>query len=280
MIKAQKIIDCYLFFKGNFLRRELCNTLSISPASATREIKRYRDLYSENITYDVSNKCYIASKDFQTKFEHDTNFALSLLFENRLIVNISTNHVTSINSLPVQLPDQEIAAHISRACFLKKNVSTIYLSASSNNVFRTISPTEIFRIGDKWYVRAFSKESGNNGEYRTFKFVRFLNVKPVNLIDDIPKDIEWQNEINITLCPHAKHPQLDSLKLDLGLKDKPVVNIKTNEVLAGYLLQEIRVDCSRNASLNPLLYQYQLMNRHEIESASSMMLAPGFDDIT
>lgn len=278
MIKTQQIIDCYLFFKGSFLRKELCNTLSISPASATREIKRYRDLYTENITYDVSNKCYIASGKFQPKFDHDTNFALSLLFENKLIVNISTNHVTSINALPIQLPNQEIAAHISRACFVKQNTLTTYLSASSNNVFRKIVPTEIFRIGDKWYVRAFSTESGNNGEYRTFKFVRFLNAKPAENSDNIPEDKEWHTEVNITLCPHSKHTQLDSLKLDLGLKDKPAINILTNEVLAGYLLQDIRVDCSRGASLNPTLYQYQLMNRHEIKKVSSMMLAPGFNE--
>ncbi|MBA6232181.1 MULTISPECIES: WYL domain-containing protein [unclassified Colwellia] len=277
MIKTQQIIDCYLFFKGNFLRKELCNTLSISPASATREIKRYRDLYPENITYDVSNKCYISSREFSPKFEHDTNFALSLLFENRLIVNISTNQFTSLNGLPVQLPDQKIAAHISRACFLKQNVLTTYLSASSNNVFRTIAPTEIFRVGDKWYVRAFSKESGISGEFRTFKFVRFLNVKIAALSEAIHVDKEWQNEINITLCPHSKHPQLDSLKLDLGLKDKPAINIMTNEVLAGHILQDIRVDCSIEATLNPLLYQYQLMNRHEIKNISSMILAPGFD---
>lgn len=278
MIKTQQIIDCYLFFKGSFLRKELCNTLSISPASATREIKRYRESYPENVTYDVSNKCYIATEKFQPKFEHETKFALSLLFENKLTVCVSTETKGSINSLPQQLPEQEIAAKISRACFMEQSVSTTYLSVSSNNVFRTISPTRVFRIGCKWYVRAFSHESGDSGEYRTFKFVRFLNVKPANLSENIPVDKEWLQEIHLTLCPHSKHPQLDGLKLDLGLKEKPAINIKTNAVLAGYLLQDIQADCSRQATLNPLVYQYQLMNRHEIEGVSSMLLAPGFEN--
>ncbi len=276
MISSTQILDCLLFFKGSFLRKELCSILSISPASATREIKKYRELYKTNINYDVSNKRYVATREFTPKYTHDTNFSLNLIFENKLIIETSKGSLTATNNLPVQLPNQDIAAQISRACFLKQSLSTTYLAANSTNAFRTISPQKIFCIGNLWYVRAFSKESGKNGKYRTFKLVRFLSSKLSSDVFIAKPDNEWQTNINLTLAPHNKHPQQESLRLDLGLTDEPVININTNEVLAGYILHELHVDCSQQASLDPLTYQYQLMNRHELESIDSMILAPGF----
>ena len=276
MISSTQILDCLLFFKGHFLRKELCNILSISPASATREIKKYRELYETNINYDVSNKRYVASKEFAPKYTHDTNFALNLIFENKLIIETSKNYFNITNGLLVQLPNQEIAAQISRACFLKQFLSTTYLAANSTNAFRTISPQGLFCIGNLWYVRAFSKESGKNGKFRTFKLVRFLNSKLSSEAFIVESDSEWQTNINLTLAPHNKHPQQESLRLDLGLTTEPVININTNKVLAGYILHELHVDCSQDASLDPLNYQYQLMNRHELENVNSLILAPGF----
>jgi predicted DNA-binding transcriptional regulator YafY len=277
MISSTQILDCLLYFKGSFLRKELCNILSISPASATREIKKYRELHETNINYDVSNKRYVASKEFTPKYTHDTNFALNLIFENKLIIETSRVNFSATNGLPVQLPNQDIAAQISRACFLKQCVSTTYLAANSKNAFRTISPQRIFCIGNLWYARAFSKESGKNGEFRTFKLVRFLNSKLSSDAFVVQLDSEWETNIYLTLAPHTKHQQQESLRLDLGLNDEPVINIKTNEVLAGYLLHDLHVDCSLHASLDPLTYQYQLMNRHELEDIGSMILAPGFE---
>ncbi|MBQ4848531.1 WYL domain-containing protein [Pseudoalteromonas sp. MMG012] len=277
MISSAQILDCLLYFKGSFLRKELCNILSISPASATREIKKYRELHETNINYDVSNKRYVASKEFTPQYTHDTNFALNLIFENKLIIETSRVNFSATNELPVQLPNQDIAAQISRACFLKQCVSTTYLAANSKNAFRTISPQQIFCIGNLWYARAFSKESGKNGEFRTFKLVRFLNSKLSSDAFVVQLDSEWETNIYLTLAPHTKHQQQESLRLDLGLNDEPVINIKTNEVLAGYLLHDLHVDCSLHASLDPLTYQYQLMNRHELEDIGSMILAPGFE---
>jgi len=54
--------------------------------------------------------------------------------------------------------------------------------------------------------------------------------------------------------------------------DKPV----TSAVVAGFVLTDLRVDCSANGSLDPLEYPLRLMNRSELTSVESMAIAPGY----
>lgn len=80
----------------------------------------------------------------------------------------------------------------------------------------------------------------------------------------------------LTLASHTKHPQKDALAMDLGLQDRPVSNITVNRVTAGFVLTDLRVDCSVDASLNPFEYHLQLMNRHELIDVKALKIAPGY----
>jgi hypothetical protein len=90
------------------------------------------------------------------------------------------------------------------------------------------------------------------------------------------KDGEWNSNITLTIAPHTKHEHPDALCLDLGLVDKPVINIKTNKVLAGFTLSKMRVDSSKDAILDCKMFNLQLMNRHELVNIKSMEFAPGY----
>ncbi len=82
----------------------------------------------------------------------------------------------------------------------------------------------------------------------------------------------------LSVAPHSKHKNRSDLAIDLGMKDQYVRNISTNETLAGYVLNDLHVDCTPDASLPPHAFNLQLMNRHEVENINSIqVLVPGFN---
>ena len=58
-LKRLSLIDFYLTYVGSFQRNDLMNHFDIGSVTATRDIKEYRQLYPENIIYDVSSKSYV-----------------------------------------------------------------------------------------------------------------------------------------------------------------------------------------------------------------------------
>ena len=114
-------------------------------------------------------------------------------------------------------------------------------------------------------------------EYRTYKLCRFTRAESIDTpyVSNV-EDEEWNNHITLTIAPHTKHPHPDALRLDLGLVDKPVINIKTNKVLAGFILSKMRVDSSKDAILDCKMFNLQLMNRHELTDIKSMEFSPGY----
>ncbi len=84
--------------------------------------------------------------------------------------------------------------------------------------------------------------------------------------------------ITLTVGPHPNRDNQDALREDLGLVDKPVKNIQVNEAMAGFVLIDLRVDCTKDGDLNPYEYHLRLLNRHELASVDSLAIAPGFNN--
>ncbi len=130
--------------------------------------------------------------------------------------------------------------------------------------------------GSAWYFRAFDTL---HDEFRTFRFSRILGLADTEegvSYPDTRQDDDWNEFVTLTLAPHNKHPARDALAVDLGLKDRPVSNASVNKAIAGFVLTDLRVDCSKAAVLNPQEYPLQLQNRSELLDIESMKLAPGF----
>ena len=89
-------------------------------------------------------------------------------------------------------------------------------------------------------------------------------------------DPQWEEMVNLTISPHDKHPFPEALALDIGVEKGCAQNIVCNAVVAGFLLNDLRVDCSKGGSLNPSEYPFRLINLKELEGVESMKIAPGY----
>jgi len=116
-------------------------------------------------------------------------------------------------------------------------------------------------------------------EFRTFRLNRIQQATSTSSLEKsrpLSQDAEWLRHINLTLAPHPRRENQDALRIDLGLTNKPVKNITVNAVTAGFVLIDLRVDCSADGFLDPYEYHLKLMNRHELENVGSMNIAPGY----
>ncbi|MBN3493783.1 WYL domain-containing protein [Vibrio neptunius] len=247
----------------------------ISVATASRALNEYTRRWPYNLTYERSGKIYIAEPGFVPAFSHDPLAGLDLvstgLFKRYISSPISPVNLTS--GISPKLEFDHVRTLTSAACcgFV---VTVQYVSLRSGTRNRQLAPTHFFNSLSNWYCRAFDCSSG---EFRVFRLSRFKKILDITALpSSLPEDRDWQTEVVLSLMPHPKHLQPEAIRLDLGLEDKPVLNVVVRAALAGYCLQEIRVDCSPHATLPAIEFPLHLANRYELASVASMQLSPGF----
>jgi len=280
IVNKLELVDFLLMFTGKVNRNELMEIADISIATATRTLTQYRETYADNIEYNIGKKRYDATRQFSPAFTHNCISALkAMAYGQRLEPTklLTTIGPDSIASIDVSL-NTDLVSKICRAIYAGHALKAAYVSSTENykNRERLILPTAIFESRNNWYVRAC--DLSDNTTYKNFKLIRFNDAKTAEFNKEVPDDIEWRSKVTLTIGPHIKHPNPEALKLDLGLLDKPVVNLIVSEALAGFVLAELGVDSSANSILNPFHFQYCLLNRYELENLNSLILAPGFNE--
>lgn len=272
------IVDMYLYYWGRVQRKDLSYHFDIGSVTASRVLKAYSELYPENIEFSVRDRSYVLSDAFKCAYESDPGIALMLLgygIESRPIAK-SYYGPSRVAAFSAPLIPEFVSA-ITRAMVAAKGVGICYVSGSGENV-RTVYPHSIFQGGAAWYFRAYDNRQK---DFRTFRFSRIVGLaETVKVIKEFNKknDIEWNTQVILTLAPHERHVARATLAIDLGLKGLPVKNISVNKAIAGFVLTDLRVDCSVSGNLDPNEFPLQLQNRSEILDVESMLLAPGFKE--
>lgn len=268
-------IDRFLCFYGRVSRDMLVEVLGISTATASRSLREYCSVHPKSIKL-VSGQSggYRVSDNFIAKVNYDAEAALQLICNGTITntINIPTygpEH-TAIRRVGLRT---EIVAPITRAIVSSSAASIAYTSGSSGVTERIVHPSHVFSGGGAWYFRAFDEKSA---EYRTFKFSRVTAARDCEQIAPVIEDSDWKKVVILTIIPHDKHPHPEANALDIGVMKGRVQNVQSNAVIAGFLLNDLRVDCSAGGSLNPLEYPFRLINLHELVDIGSMKIAPGY----
>lgn len=275
--KRLSVIDLYLGFTGRVCRADLMRHFDVSIATASRTLKEYRALYPSNIEYSVSDRSYVATARFEAAYRQNVDQVLELLAYGKDVTQAGgfVYGVLPPTRFLAELK-QDVVAQITRALVARAPISIKY-SSSSGTRYRDVTPFSIFQGGGAWYFRALDME---REEFRTYRFSRAIGVKRSSLVYQMDvttiKDIEWETQAVLTLGPHPKNPNQDSLREDLGLYDKPVRNVTVNQAMVGFVLTDLRVDCSEHGILDPHEYYLRLLNRHELLGLDGMKISPGF----
>ncbi len=271
-----QFIEVMAYYTGMISRSMLAKAYGISDPAATKDLKLYNDLAPDNLEYNPSLFSFVPTESFDEVFADLSPQAVLPMFAQNLLSvdNPSGNtpiYGISVEALPLpsRLPEKAVLAQIIRAMKHGTQLRAVYHSLSPRDEqqpqHRVIEPHALINTGLRWHVRAY-----NHGTYdfRDFVLSRFSEAqqRPTPAESSQGYDDEWTEVINLKLQPHPGlgEKQRKALDYDYNMQDG-VIELPVRRALVGYLLQQLKVDTTADATLNPSAYQLVVANRDEIE---------------
>lgn len=275
-------IDFRLYFLGELRRSDVGYRFGTGPAAATRDIALYREIATENLALDKTDKVYRPTLSFVPLFDHSSQRVLTALSQGfgEGIDELSQALVRCEIPVALNLPKMSVLAPITRAIHRGKAVRLGYTSVESGRTERELVPLALVDIGIRWHVRAFDRR---HSEFRDFVFTRMdeptvLEDSPVKREETAEFDVQWSRLIDLEFVPHPKHPRPEIVRMDYGIPDDAVLQVRVRAANAGYMLRRWTIDCSPDHSLRGVEYALWLKDPLALYGASNAQLAPGYKD--
>lgn len=271
-------IDFRLYFMGEVGRPDLASRFGVAAAAATRDLALYREVATQNIEFDGSNKIYRIGKAFAPLFDHAPQRVLSTLslgFGDG-VNEVSQPMLPCESPAALSSPDMSVLAPICRAIHAKRPVAIRYHSVNSGESERVITPFALVDSGLRWHVRAFDRKTG---EFRDFVITR---IDSPMMLNEAPKigerpedDIQWTRIVEIELVPHPDQPRPELISRDYSFTSG-VLALKLRAATAGYMLRRWSVDCSPDHRLRGPEYRLWLKDHLALYGVKNALFAPGY----
>lgn len=267
-------IEIMAFYTGVITRSDVARAFGISDAAATKDLKLYGELATENLIYKHNVFGFVPAEGFQPMFaDLSPANVLPMIARNQAVAlgpyGDEQIYGITVDSLPLpnRLPDKKVLAQIIRAIRQQKKVKVMYhsLSDRSSSPERIIEPHSLVNTGSRWHVRAYSNDTY---DFRDFVLSRFVEAQLLNEAaeSNAEYDDDWVEIVSLQLTPHPKLDQHKRTSLLLDYHgEEGVIELNVRRALIGYALQRLSVDTTSDHSMNPNAYQLIVMNRDEIE---------------
>ena len=278
-----QFIEVMAYYTGTISRSMLARAYGISDPAATKDLKLYNDLAPDNLEYNPSLFSFVPTTQFDEVFaDLSPQTVLAMFSLNLLSVDNPTGNepIYGISAeqlpLPSRLPEKPVLAQIVRAIKNGKQLKATYHSLSQReddqDNSRIIEPHALINNGLRWHLRAYNHDSY---DFRDFVLSRFTSAQVINIEAESSQtyDDDWMELITLKLKAHPGLNQKQRLALnyDYDIKDG-LIELQVRRALVAYLLQQMKVDTTIDASLNPSAYQLVVANRDEIEPFASWAL--------
>ena len=272
-----QFIEIMAYYTGTISRSMLARAYGISDPAATKDLKLYNDLAPDNLEYNPSLFSFVPAVNFDEVFANLSPRAVLPMFSQNLLTidNPSGNapiYGISVEELPLpaRLPDKAVLAQIIRAMKTGRQLKVEYHSLTKRDEqdvkHRIIEPHALVNNGLRWHVRAYNHD---NYDFRDFVLSRFSFAQQLGFDAESSQDYDddWVEKITLKLQPHPglSEKQRIALNYDFDMQHGSL-EIDVRRALAGYVLQQLKVDTSADHSCNPSAYQLILSNREEIEA--------------
>lgn len=263
-----EFIDSRLCWEGRLNRADLTEFFCISVPQASLDLAKYAELAPGNAAYDLSQKAYLATADFEPRFA-DGSSARYLAELYALTIGVLPHDVSFLGFVPaadvVRHPMRSVpTGHLRQTLIAireKRQLTIAYQAISRPEpTLRVISPHAMGYDGFRWHIRAYCHL---RGDYRDFVFARVLDLELGGSSDREPDDDEaWHRMLDITVAPH---PHLAAgprriVALDYGMENERL-HIPVRQALARYLLKRLGLLSPQS---DPVEQHIVLANREEL----------------
>lgn len=270
-------LELRVFFMGELRRADIESRFGVKPAAASRDISVYREMAPNNLGYDLSRRCYIASNDFVPVFDMRPERVMAWLAQG-FGDGLDLGHQSQT---PFEGPQHFFRPHLptlaalTRAICTHRAVAIEYVSVSSGAKRREVVPVALADNGLRWHLRAYDRSQGRFSDFVLTRIqkVTELKARPQEH-ETLAADEQWMLQLELELVPHPGMKWPQAVELDYGMH-QGCLRVTTRAAMAGYVLQRWLVDASPQHTLDPSVYHLWLRNPGVLLGVQSAVLAPG-----
>jgi WYL domain-containing protein len=269
-------IDYRLYFFGRVTRGDIQQRFSVKGAAATRDLRLYKDIYPDNITYDNQQKTYHLSDSYKKPKDRNFEEILENLNQDNLIASVNDRDSPPVTQLSQHhQPNLEVLAILVRAISFKSSIVMGYISLSSGLSSREILPLAVVDSGVRWHLRAFDRR---NQRFADFVINRITTIditnSPPSIKESLVSDKQWNRFVTLRLVPHPKLDHAEAIEFEYAMsRGFYVVDIRA--ALVGYFLRFWNVDSSEDHSLEVPDSYLWLSNSQTLYDVDNLAIAPG-----
>jgi predicted DNA-binding transcriptional regulator YafY len=218
----------------------------VSVPQASLDLARYLEMAPENITYDRTEKAYVATEKFTPLLasKHSESYLNQALAVQLGFLEPNSSFIAPTAPVDaVRDPSRTVDARVLRVTLAAiRQQSTVEIKYQSMSrpspSVRVVSPHAIAYDGFRWHIRAYCHE---HKDFRDFLFARILEACLVaGAYVDSAQDQEWNTEVEVVIAPHPDltEAQRRAIALDFGMSRGRLV-VKTRTALLFYLLRHL-----------------------------------------
>ena len=277
--KRLEFIEFRLFWDGGINRSDITSFFGVSVPQASKDLSHYREMASDNVRYDLSEKRYFATKEFRPRFlEPDADRYLTLLTFATDPSFREHNWLTSppdADTMPIphRRVDVDVLREILSAVRKPASIEVLYQSMSKRHpdpIWRWITPHAFGSDGLRWHVRAFCHIDRKFKDFLVSRCFKTRNMdEPGAQAKD---DNDWSEFFDVVLSPNPNfgENQRKVIAQDYGMQDGSVV-IPVRQALLYYFQKRLRLDVAK-ALDNPNETPVVVNNRREFDAALSEVI--------
>ncbi|OSQ42817.1 WYL domain-containing protein [Thalassospira alkalitolerans] len=248
-----EFIEFRLYWEGQINRGDISDVFGVSTPQASTDLSAYKELASENLTYDARLKVYLATKEFKPKLiEPDANSYLSQLHAALRESPSETwlSYIPDIDLMPIPFRKMNpiILRKLLTAIKDKRSLEILYHSMNNQRpepIRRSISPHALASDGLRWHIRAFCHI---DHKFKDFIVSRCRDCELTGAsVAEAQDDWQWQEFVDVELIPNPKlsPAQQKTIALDYEMDGgKRIMNIR--KALFYYFEKRLRFDISKD----------------------------------
>ena len=268
-----EFIDFRLFWDGRINRSDLTEQFGISIPQASTDLARYQEMAQDNLTYDPSLKCYLATEAYRPVFKiEDAGRYLAQL--NSLASSTIAREEAWLAETPefriVPTPGRSVDSRSLKA-ILRGIRDSLALRIRYQSMskpaphWRWITPHALGFDGFRWHVRALCH---NDETFKDFVFARMYEIgesKPHAI--DSGADEAWFDSVTVIISPHPglSESQSKAVRLDYDMPEG-VRAITVSSAFIYYFLKHMGL-YEDPGQERPQDQQIVLVNREEVMAA-------------
>ena len=270
--KRLEFIDFRLYWDGRINRADLTDFFDISVPQASTDLRQYGATAPDNMIYDKSAKCYLATDLFTPKYisSGSKSYINELLSIDLGLIKPEGSYINNVPSFaflprPRRSIEPTTLFKILNAINNHLAIEIEYQSMSNPQpVKRWISPHALANDNYRWHIRAYCHE---REAFRDFVFGRIVSFGGEKETESRAiEDVKWNTYVTLCIGPN---PACSKLQQKATEYDYEMLNgkaeIKVNIALLFYLLRTLGLLWVESGTSDPISQHIILLNRDELQ---------------